>query len=398
MIHARALMLIRIVLPVLVVTAVQPGCGAPVPASPAPTRPRATPPADQGTVSVLDDVTGATWREFVDGLPRDRWWAVTEGLLREGNFECPRRFWVCGNEMVDDAHFDETIEDPCLRRQVVEHLLTHRQHAPLPDRVVDAALDMASWEKGELIEMIMAGAFLSDDQRIQLAVELELLGGAPDIAGIDEDLLADAIRRFHLGAAVRYLPASEQHADLLHAVVADPTFPAEARADAMLSLETLSRSREGDNRRLVDLAAALVDDADCRLAAKASEVLWSLTGQTKHLPRRPATRDRVRMLRALCVLAYYEGENYEDLAMTFVPPAGLRVEFPFGYPKNGDEWPADREPEGWVNNESYEVRNVLRDWLRIGVALADPSQACTGRYGRWIDEPHPCDALILRGG
>src|SRR5205085_113811 len=98
---------------------------------------------------------------------------------------------------------------------------------------------------------------------------------------------------------------------------------------AMFTIEMYATERDASAKardagvKLATIASGLVNDADCSIAAKAAEMRATLASDPSYVPRRPHTRDRATMLRALCVALHYPGGDGELVLDTYVPAAGL---------------------------------------------------------------------------
>jgi hypothetical protein len=325
-----------------------------------------------------DAVTGATYADYVDQLSDDAGWALAIRLAREGNVACPRTVYQCGYTLVDEPRDDETVADPCLRRAVLRRVLG--RDGRLPDDLIAAAPALAADQ--DLLEV--AAMDRTDDQRIALAAAAEHAGWPPAfLSGIAPDRAADAVRRLHVAAAVDEVDGRRDPGVLL-AVAADPTFPSDVRADAMFVVEMYatgidaSAATRDAGDHLAALAAKLVGDDDCKIAAKAAELRATLAGDDRDVPRRPQTRDRAAMLRALCRVREYDGGDGEQVIDTFVPATGLEVVYPDGYPDEAEHQRArDIIPRNDGHYGQEDLRNFFDGW--IGLALDQAAgRACEG--------------------
>lgn len=356
------------------------GCSAPPRATVSPSAPPATTTALAGWPAV----TGATYAEYVQQLPIDQAWTLARQLMTEGNVTCTRtRVW-CGDVTIDEPRDDETTADACLRRATLRRLVS--REGALPDDVL-ARLTALTTDV-DLLEV--AAMDRSDDQKIALAAALEHAGTAPSfVSGIAPEAAADAVQRLHLAAAVGEIDGKHDP-DVLLAVVADPTYPADVRVDAMFTIEMYANDRGASAKarkagaELATLASTLVTDPDCAIAAKAAEMRATLANDTRYIPRRPHTGDRAVMLRALCVALHYQGGDGERVLDTFVPAAGLAVVYPDGRPgKRKHKRELDALPRNNGTYGQYDLRNFLE--AELGLALDQATGTpCSGDA---CDEP-----------
>jgi len=146
---------------------------------------------------------------------------------------------------------------------------------------------------------------------------------ASAIGALDEAHLFAAVRQHHIDSALEVLSA-EGHRAIYLAAVGDEALGTRARTTAIGDLAALST---GDKLAL-DLAAALVAavaSKDCGVAAAAARAL-DQHGDHRFVPRRPRTANPGQLMRAMCVLASYEGLLRNDeasLVPSYVPARGL---------------------------------------------------------------------------
>ena len=269
------------------------------------------------------DPTGASWGDVVDKIPVQQRAAMAYALVREGNFECPRRVDECGMESVDGPRDDERIDAPCLRRALVHWLLANEGHAAIP---ADVLATLARVKDPELIDTV--ARTLDDRSVVDWLVAVEAAGTpAPyaSLLGRPRDVIVDAARR-HVDSAIAEL-SFERDRDLVIAAISDTELAPQVRADLLLSLSLEARH---DSNELVAALRSAVAEPHCELAARSAEALATF-GDRSFLPRRPATRDPKAFFHAACVLA--AGVFWTDsqaLAATFVPAGGLVVNAPKG--------------------------------------------------------------------
>lgn len=356
------------------------GCSAPQHATvaPVPVAKPAAPATTAGPAIAWTDVTGETYVAFVEQLADDPAWALARELLRDGNLTCTRQRNDCGYLGIDDAADDETVADPCLRRAVLRRLIS--RPGPLPDDVLAGLTNLTA--DRDLIAV--AGMDRSDETLIALEAAVERAGGDRMFLGsVAPELAADAVSHQHVAAAVEAVDG-RRDPDVLLAVVADPTFAADVRVDAMFVIAMwatepdASAGSKAAGAKLATLASGLVNDADCSIAAKAAEMRATLANDASYVPRRPHTRDRATMLRALCVALHYQGGDGELVLDTYVPAAGLEEVYPDGRPGKKKHKPKHYVlPRNNGTYGSYDLRNFLEEYLGLALDQA-AGRPCTG--------------------
>lgn len=319
------------------------------------------------------DPTGATWGEVIDRIPKSARMAMAFALVRDGRFECTRRSTWCGMESADAARDDERIDAPCLRHELVHHLVANAGRIAIPADVLAA---LTRVKDDELLSLV-AGS-LEDRALVDWLVALEATGTpAPSysLQGRPADIVAMAARR-HVDAAISELSRETDRA-LLIAAISDRELAPDVREDAirMLDLE-FSEPQLNIEQAEPALVAALEAAAvhrDCALAATASEALATL-GELKFLPRRPT--DPKAFFHRACVLT--AGDFYDHsttLAATYVPKQGLLLVGPQGEEYADSKTPTRRH----VSADDGE----LIPFLRTLVGAKCDANTCTTDTARY---------------
>jgi hypothetical protein len=275
--------------------------------------------------------TGADWEDKLQEIPAGPARPLALAVMRGGNFlctkppagDCARPIYEVAAP-TDAAGFD----DPCLRRLLALWALDQLDDDA--SAIKDALLGVAALPPPEsqlVAAAIHAVPETDHDARLAMlaaawrAGQRELV--ASPIAVLDEPHLFAAVRRHHIDAALEVLSA-EGHRAVYLAAIGDEAIGTRARATAIGDLAALST---GD-RLEPDLAAALiaaVGSKDCAVAAAAARAL-DQHGDHRFVPRRPRTTRPAQLMRAMCVLASYEGLLRNDepsLVPGYVPAHGL---------------------------------------------------------------------------
>jgi hypothetical protein len=325
----------------------------PVTAAPAPTAPRAPDPdlhrppprrvldIDWTKVALTDDAsaialwrriapTGADWDDKLQEIPASLARPLAIALLRGGNLTCARPpAGSCAKPAYDVPRPADTadFDDPCLRRLLALWGIERLDESDRP-AVMLALLAIAAIPPPESqLHDAAIHAIPRDDHDARLALlgvawragQHELVDAA--VSALDEPHLIAAARQHHIGSALDMLAAA-MHRELFLSAIADEALATRSRTAAIAELI------ENDGKLAPDLQAVLVAATrakDCTVAATAARAL-AQQGQPRYLPSRPRTRDLGSLMRAMCVLASYEGLQRSDepsLLASYLPPRGL---------------------------------------------------------------------------
>lgn len=322
-----------------------PPVAAPAPAPPVAERPpdpdlhRAPPPKllaiDWAQTPVADDAsalalwrtiapTGADWEDKLREIPASHARPLALALLRAGNFTCVTPpTGACAKPAYDvPAPTDAaTLDDPCLRRRLAMWALEQLEPADVP-AARDALFAIAAIPppESELVEAVLRlTRDVPQDERLAVlavawsAGQRDLVNAA--VGPLDEAHLFTAVAKHHIAGALDVL-SPEAHRAAYLAAITDEALAAKARLSAITELAA---------RPAPDLTKALLTATrakDCSVAAAAARALHD----PKYLPRLPRTTNPTVAMRALCVLASYEGLQAADepsLLATYLPPRGL---------------------------------------------------------------------------
>ncbi len=274
--------------------------------------------------------TGADWEDKLQEIPARLAHPLALAVLRGGNFTCvlpvtgdcaKPRYDV--DRPGDAASFD----DPCLRRLLALWAIEQLEpgdHVTIPDalRAIAALPPPESELVAAAIHAIPETAFAARLALLAVAWRAgqhDLVDAA--VGALDEANLIAAVRQHHMTGALDVLSA-EGHRAVYLAAVGDEALAPRARVAAINELATASP------RLAPDLTAALVAATraqDCSVAATAARVLEQ-HGDRRFVPRKPRTGSVAAMMRAMCVLASYEGLQQSDessLLASYLPPRGL---------------------------------------------------------------------------
>lgn len=376
-------------------------------ASPKPDEPRAPdpdlnrPPArrlldiDWSKVTLTEDAaalalwqkiapTGADWEDKLQEIPAGPARPLALAVVRGGNFLCTKPpTGDCARPIYDVAAPADAagFDDPCLRRLLALWALDQVDESDAP-AIKDALLGIAALPPPEsqlVAAAIHAVPETDHDARLAMlaaawrAGQRELVGSA--VGTLDESHLFAAVRRHHIDAALEILSA-EAHRSVYLAAIGDEAIGSRARTTAIGDLAALST---GD-RLEPDLAAALiaaVQSKDCAVAAAAARAL-DQHGDHRFVPRRPRTTGPAQLMRAMCVLASYEGLLRNDepsLVPGYVPARGLeRMTITYD-PLSEDDPDGDGDPHTTHTAELVPRAEAVLPELED---LARAMQHCTG--------------------
>ncbi|MEJ7600650.1 MAG: hypothetical protein WKG01_22275 [Kofleriaceae bacterium] len=282
--------------------------------------------------------TGEDWEDKLGEIPDAVARPLAVSFLLAGNLACGTPPAADCGPLVFDVPTPKhaaTLGDPCLRRLVALWALDQLETPDIPIvKPTLRAIAALPPPESELI-VAMLDALPEDDQDLRL----ELLGiakraGQDELADtnlgtLDVPHLEAAVRKHHLGGALEVLSA-EAHRAIYLAAIVDDEMPAKARARAILELATTPAPKLAPALRTAIGKAGKAKD--CMVAAAAARAL-AQRGDLRLLPRRPPTRSKDAMMRALCVLASYEqlqGNDEPSLLVSYVPPKGLeRIEITY---------------------------------------------------------------------
>lgn len=360
--------------------------------APQPSPPRSAPSNVQARATAAGPdhtaVTGATLHDFIERLPAPDRRPLAYRLIREGNLVCTRRTEVMCTAMIAEPEDSETMSDPCLRRAMVIGLLGAEPGA-VPDDVLRALPTIGDDEMTQAFANV-----IPPTQRLELAAMLEALGkdATSIVMSVSAEEAADAVSRRHLEAAIDHVDA-RRAPDVLFAVIGDETYSPRAKIDAIFALRQVvpdpMAGRSAAGERLAAALVPLIDHDDCRLAARVAEARWELVDDHRALPVNPRTRDRARMMRALCILAEYQGYNVDEIVATYLPAKGVEVVYPRGLERS-DSSASTRAR--YVPGD-FELRRILE--LLAGAKCMDTS--CDVEIARvdLVFEPRPNRELQL---
>lgn len=271
--------------------------------------------------------TGADWDDKLLEIPASHAAPLARALLRGGNFTCAvPPTGDCARPIYDvpAPAPTATLDDPCLRRKLALWAFGQLDDASDLQPAVLAIAALPPPES-ELVEAaIRAAPAAAQDERLAVlaaaarAGQTELVDAA--VGWLDEAHLIAAASKHHIGGALLPLAAATNRAVFL-AAVTDEALAPRARIAAMTELATADKLP-------AELSAALVTATkarDCAVAASAARVL-ATHGNGRFVPRRPATLKQDVAMRALCVLASYEGLQGADeppLLASYLPARGL---------------------------------------------------------------------------
>lgn len=276
--------------------------------------------------------TGADWEDKLQEIPAGPARPLAIAVLHGGNFLCTKPpTGDCARPVydVDPPAEAAGFDDPCLRRLLALWSLDQLAEDDLP--VLQRALAGLAALPPPESQLVAAAihAVPEDDHEARLAIlatawragQRDLVASA--VGALDETHLTAAVRQHHIDSALEVLSAETDRAVYL-AAMGDEALGTRARTMAIGDLAALSTS----DKLEPDLAAALVAavaSKDCGVAAAAARAL-DQHGDHRFVPRRPRTANPGQRMRALCVLASYEGLLRNDeasLVPSYVPARGL---------------------------------------------------------------------------
>ena len=317
--------------------------------------------------------TGADWEDKLEEVPLAAARPLAIALLRAGNFACPSTppAGSCAPSFEVTAPAEGAgLDDPCLRRLLALWSIAALEPEDVP-RVADALRAIAALPPPESQLVAAAIQVVPEDDH---ATRLELLAiayhaGQRELANtllgtLDEAHLIAAVTRDKIDGALEVLSA-EGHREVYLAAITDEALAPGARAQAITELVA-----EHDTL-LPEIKTALVaatKAADCTVAATAARAL-EVRGDRRFVPRRPASRSRPALMRALCVLASYERlqmSSEVSLLPGFVPAKGLEL-VRIGSDPLGDDAPGTERTETLVPRAELvmpEVDDLVRAFTR----------------------------------
>jgi hypothetical protein len=268
--------------------------------------------------------TGADWEDKLHEVPASHARPLALALLRAGNFTCVvPATGACAKPAYDvPAPSDAaTLDDPCLRRRLAMWALEQLEPADVP-AARDALLAIAAIPppESELVEAVLRlTREVSQDERLAIlavawtARQHDLVNAA--VGPLDEAHLFAAVQKHHIAGALDVL-SPEAHRAAYLAAVTDEALAAKARISAITELA--AKPSPELTRALIAATRA----RDCSVAAAATRALHD----PRYLPTLPRTTNPAVAMRALCVLASYEGLQAADepsLLASYLPARGL---------------------------------------------------------------------------
>jgi len=274
--------------------------------------------------------TGADWEDKLQEIPAALARPLALAVLRGGNFTCMAPvIGDCARPHYDVDRPDDAagFAAPCLRRLLALWAIDQIEASDLPalDDALRAIVAIPPPESELVAAAIHAIPEAAFDARLALlavawrAGQHDLVDAA--VGSLDEAHLIAAVRQHHVAGALDVLSA-EGHRAVYLAAVTDEALAPGARTTAIRELAAVSP------KLAPDLTTALVKATrakDCSVAASAARVL-DQHGDHRFAPRRPRAGGTAALMRAMCVLASYEGLQPSDEASLlpgYLPARGL---------------------------------------------------------------------------